>query len=250
MATPSRTYKARGVVLRARNLGEADRILTLFTFEHGKADAVAKGIRRGKSRVGGRLEFGNEVALTLHRGRSLDVISGAEILCEHWQALVQPERFGTATLAAEMIDAFCEPELALPDVYELLVGMLRAVATSTEPAALLPRFSLRLLEALGLTPPMDVCVRCGKSLGDENAWLDAEAGGLMDEACRERWRTLPELDAADLANLRAIAAPRGAGAAVLARPRVAKAVESLIDHHLGRRPKAIAAPAELRNRSN
>ncbi len=246
MATPSRSYKARGVVLRARNLGEADRILTLFTFEHGKVEAVAKGIRRGKSRVGGRLEFGNEVALTLHRGRSLDVITGAEILHEHWRSLVQPERFGTATLAAEMIDAFCEPDLAMPDVYELLVGMLNAVASSPEPERLLARFSLRLLDALGLAPPMELCVLCGGSLGDAGAWLDAEAGGLIDESCRERWRVLPELDGADLENLRAIAVPRGGGgAAVLGRPRVVKAVEALVAHHLGHRPKAVGASAEL-----
>ncbi|HEY9084506.1 MAG TPA: DNA repair protein RecO [Candidatus Tyrphobacter sp.] len=245
MATPSRSYKARGVVLRARNLGEADRILTLFTLEHGKVDGVAKGVRRGKSRVGGRLEFGNEVVLTLGRGRSLDVITGAEILHEHWRALVQPERFGTATLVAEMIDAFCEPELALPEIYDLLVGVLAAVAASSAPALLMPRFSLRLLDALGLGLPLDMCVRCGGSLDDERAWLDAEAGGLIDENCRERWRTLPELDAADLENLRAIAAPRGRGAALLARPRVVKAVESLIAHHLGRRPKAAAASGEL-----
>lgn len=246
-----RAYKARGVVLRGRSLGEADRILTLFTLEHGKIDAVAKGIRRAKSRLAGRLEFGNEVQLTMHRGRSLDVVVTADIVSEHWSAIVEPARFAVASVAGEVIDAFCEPELALPDVYALLVGMLGATAASSEPAVLLPRFSMRLLEALGLAPPIDLCVRCGKPLGDTRVWLDAEAGGLIDDSCRERWRVLPELEATDLENLRALATPRsteGRAAALRAKPKVADAISLLVMHHLGRRPKSEVALQELHRR--
>ncbi len=247
MPTQTRSYKARGVVLRARSLGEADRIVTFFTLEHGKVDAVAKGIRRGKSRVGGRLEFANEVALTLHHGRSLDVISSVEILEEHWRALVEPQRFAVAAAACEMVDALSEPDLAMPDVYELLVAMLAAVARSDAPRGLVPRYSMRLLEALGVAPPLDACVRCGNALGGR-AWLDAEAGGLIDDACRERWRDLLELDAAALRNMQALAAPRGQRERVSAHaaPAVADAVEMLVAHHLGRRPRSTAALAELR----
>lgn len=239
MAAQPRTYKARGIVLRAHNLGEADRILTLFTLEHGKVQAVAKGVRRSRSRVGGRLEFGNEVALNLHRGRSLDVISSSDILREHWRELVEPERFTVAAAACEMIDALSEPDLAMPDVYALLVAMLGATAASPAPRALLPRFSLRLLEALGVAPPLDACVRCGNVI-DGNAWLDVEAGGLIDDACRERWRDLPELDARALRNLQALGADRGKGPVLQALPQVAYAVELLVSHHLGRRPRATA----------
>lgn len=236
MSANARSFKARGIVLRARNLGEADRILTLFTLEHGKLDAVAKGIRRGKSRVGGRLEFGNEVAMTLHRGRSLDVIASSEIVSEHWRALVEPQRFTVASAACEMVDALSEPDFAMPDVYALLRAMLAATARSSEPAALLPRFSMRLLEALGVAPPLDACIRCANPL-DEHAWLDPEAGGLICDACRERWRDLVELDSGALRELQALAMPRGeAGrAGVRAGGAVAAAVELLVAHHLGRR---------------
>ncbi len=175
----------------------------------------------------------------MHRGRSLDVIVHANIVTAHWQALVEPDRYAVAQLVAELVDAFCEPELALPDVYALLVGMLGAIAASDAPRSLLPRFSLRLLASLGLEPPFDACVRCGRAFGDAHAWVDAEAGGLICAACRERWRDLPELDADDLANFEALRAPRGGGRAKLAaRPRVAAAVNEFIVHHLGRRPKA------------
>jgi DNA repair protein RecO (recombination protein O) len=245
-ATQPRAYKTRGIVIRGRQLGEADRIFTLFTLERGKLDAVAKGVRRPRSHLAGRLEFGNECAFGMHRGRSLDVIVSADIVSAYWTKLVEPERFAVASVAAELVDAFCEPDLALPEVYALFSGMLGAVATSQEPRALLPRFSLRLLELLGLAPPANDCVRCASPLRDSPAWLDAEAGGFIDAACRERWRDLPELDAADRGNFAALGAPKSASSAgVRARPSVARAIDDLLAHHLGRRLKSGAHLAEF-----
>jgi len=234
-------------VLRGRQLGEADRIFTLFTSERGKLDAVAKGVRRPRSHLAGRLEFGNECLFGMHRGRSLDVIVSADIAHSSWERLVQPERYAVASLVAELIDAFCEPDLAMPEAYALLSNVFDAIAAADDPRTLLPRFSLRLLDVLGLAPPASTCVRCSSPLGDR-AWLDAQAGGLIDEACRERWRDLPEFDEADIANFRALAAPKGAPAAALrARPNVARAIEELLSHHLGRRPKAVAHLSEIGN---
>jgi recombinational DNA repair protein (RecF pathway) len=183
----------------------------------------------------------------MHRGRSLDVVVSAEILRARWSRLVEPERYGVASVVAEMIDAFCEPDLALPDVYELLVAAIAAIAAAPKPQALLPRFSLRFLEMLGLAPPLTTCVQCGLALGTGPVWLDAQAGGIVDAACRERWRDLPELEEGDLQNLRALAEPKGGAnaAAVQATPRAAASVEELVAHHLGRRPKAMAALGAL-----
>jgi DNA repair protein RecO (recombination protein O) len=233
-------------VLRGRQLGEADRIFTLFTSERGKLDAVAKGVRRPKSHLAGRMEFGNECEFGMHRGKSLDVIVSAHIVHAPWSKLVEPERFAAASLVAELIDAFCEPDLALPEVYELLTAMIAAIERSPIPRELLPRFSLRLLDVLGLAPPTDACVRCGRALAPTVSWVDAQAGGLIDEACRERWRDLPEFDARDLENFRALSVPKGERAPALrATPRVARAVEDLLAHHLGRRPKAGAHLSEF-----
>ena len=235
----------RAIVLRARPLGEADRIVTMFSREGGKVSAVAKGVRRAKSHFAGRLEFGNECDLTMHRGRSLDVIVTAEIACSSWQRLVEPDRFSVASLVAELVDAFSEPDLALPEVYALLSGALAAIAASDAPRRLVPRFLLRLLSALGLEPPVDSCARCTRALGEVHAWSDPDSGGFICENCRERWRPLPELDAPDLRNLLALAAPRGTpGAALYARPRIAEAIEEIVVHHLGRRPKAGLTSAE------
>jgi DNA repair protein RecO (recombination protein O) len=242
--TQPRAYKTRAVVLRGRVLGEADRIYTLFSAERGKIDAVGKGVRRQKSHLSGRMEFGNECQFGMHRGRSLDVIVSAEIVAAHWERLVEPERFAVFCLVAEVVDAFCEPDEPLPEIYALLTGMLAAIAASSEPRALLPRFSLRLLDLLGVAPPVNRCVRCDLPLEDRG-YLDPEAGGIIGESCRERWRDLLELDAADLENFAAIAARKGSRARLRATPRVARAVEDLLAHHLGRRPKAGAHLSEF-----
>ena len=131
-------------MLRARNLGEADKIFTLFTRLHGKLDAVGKGVRRPKSALGGRLELLSEARVALHRGRSLAVIAQAQTVRSHWEQLVEPRALAAASMLAELVDMFCEPELPLDEVYALLAGAAAAVAASGNPSALLPRFELRL----------------------------------------------------------------------------------------------------------
>ncbi len=213
--------------------------MTLFTLERGKLDGVAKGVRRPRSHFAGRLESFNECDFLMHRGRSLEVIVSAEIVYAPWSRLVEPDRYAVAAVVSELIDAFCEPDLALPEVYAMLVGAIAAIASAPLPRAILPRFSLRLLEMLGLAPPLTTCVRCGEPLPAGAAWLDAQAGGLAGRDCLERGRDMPELDEHDRASLEALARPKGsASAALAATPRAAAAIDELVAHHLGKRPKA------------
>ena len=237
----ARAYKTSGLVLRARNLGEADKILTLFTADRGKIDAVAKGVRRQKSALGGRLEFMSEAQLSLHRGRNLDVITAAEIIHSHFDAIVRPDAFAAAGLMAELVDAFCEPDLPLPDIYALLTGALTSFPRLENPLDLMPRFQLRLLDALGLAPPCDHCVRCGETLVERSAWVDVDSGGLAGTECHASWMHVLELDETDVRNFRALAAPKGTHAAtVRASAQAQRAVEAFVSYHLGRRPKAAA----------
>jgi DNA repair protein RecO (recombination protein O) len=226
-------------------LGEADRVFTFLTRERGKVDAVAKGARRPRSSIGGRLELFAEVRISLHKGRSLDVVTEVRTILSHWSGLVRPDAFATASLFAETIDLFSEPDLALPEIYALFAGALAAVAVSDAPGTLVPRFQLRLLHALGLAPADDACVRCGDSFNEHGAWLDLEAGGLGCERCYGARGDAHALDASDVANFRALGAERGAGAVLRATMQVARATDDLITWHLGRRPKARALVHEL-----
>ena len=238
-------------MLRARPLGEADRVLTLLTRERGKVDAVAKGIRRPHSSMAGRLEPLAEVRVALHKGRSLEVITEARTLVSHWSGLCRPDALATASLFAETVDLFCEPDLALPEIYALLAGAIAAAAASDAPASLVPRFQLRLLHELGLAPADDACVRCGEgfdpssSAGHAIAWLDLEGGGLGCQRCYGARGDEHALDAADVANFRALGAQRGSGAALTATLRVARAADDIVTWHLGKRPKARALVYEF-----
>jgi DNA repair protein RecO (recombination protein O) len=227
-------------VLRARNLGEADKIYTLFTRAYGKVDGVAKGVRRPKSALGGRLELLTEATLTMHRGRSLDVITSAVTVRSHWRGLVEPAALASASLIAEIVDMFCEPELPLDEIYALLAGASAAIAASAAPTRLVPRFQLRLLHALGLAPPDDACIRCGGTFDEHGAWVDIDAGGLGCERCYGARGDAHALSPLDVENFRALGAPRRGGAVLLATPKVARAVDDLVTAHLGRRPKSRA----------
>ena len=248
-----RSSSTDAIVLRARPLGEADRVYTLLTRARGKVDAVGKGARRPRSALGGRLEPLAEVRVALHRGRSLDIITEARTITSYWNGLVRPDALATASLFAETVDMFCEPDLALPEIYTLLAGAIGAVAASDSPAGLVPRFQLRLLHALGLAPADDACVRCGLGFdppagsGQAVAHLDLDAGGLGCARCYGVRGDAHALDANDVANFRALGAERGAGAALLATLQVARAADDIVTWHLGRRPKCRALVYEFQS---
>jgi DNA repair protein RecO (recombination protein O) len=247
VSEPQRTYKTRAFVLRARNLGEADKIFTLFTQARGKIAAVAKGVRRVKSHFTGRLEFMSEAQLSMHRGRNLDVITGADIVTQHWSRLTDPAAFATAHVVAELVDAFCELDLPIPEIYGLLQGAVGAVAATEDPAGLLPRFELRLLAALGYAPEADVCVRCGAPLDGAAAWADLDAGGLACASCRPHRADALGLGVEDVSNFRALGAARGGSqrAAAEATGPAARAADAFLTYHLGKRPNASKLLADL-----
>src|SRR5436190_5285771 len=107
-----RSYKTEAVVLRSLKLGEADRILHLYTLERGRVGAVAKGIRRTKSRFGGRLEPLSHVRLQLHQGSGeLQTVTGADLVTSHAAAREQPYRLSVGLIGAEaMLRLFTEQE--------------------------------------------------------------------------------------------------------------------------------------------
>src|ERR671938_517608 len=97
-------YKDEGVVLKTIKLGEADRIVTLFTRDNGKVRAVAKGVRKTRSRFGGRLEPFTTVSLLIHRGRSLDTITSADVVSSGRAVRADLARLSGAAVLADLVD--------------------------------------------------------------------------------------------------------------------------------------------------
>ena len=123
-------YRDEGVVLRTSKLGEADRIITILTRGHGKIRAVAKGVRRTKSRFGARLEPFMRVDVLIAEGRSLDVVSQAEAVAAYGAPIAADyAAYEAANVIVETIDKLASTEHEqLPNQYRLLIGALNALA--------------------------------------------------------------------------------------------------------------------------
>jgi DNA repair protein RecO (recombination protein O) len=181
-------YRDDGVVLRTQKLGEADRIITILGRTTGRVRAVAKGVRRTKSRFGGRLEPFTHVDLMLHPGRSLDVITQAEVIRPYGEPLTGDyPRYTAGVAMLETAERFTpvEKEPALRQLL-LLIGGLRALAENEHDSRLvLDAFLLRSLAVAGYAPTLEECARCGAS-GPElrlPAFAIA-AGGTVCPSCR------------------------------------------------------------------
>lgn len=182
---PVPVYRDEAIVLRAQKLGEADRIVTLLTREHGKVRAVAKGVRRTSSRFGARLEPFMFVDLQLHAGRNLDVVTQAVTVGPYARAIC--EDYGLYTSGAAMLETAdrlvdVEHEPAVQQFW-LLAGALRALAGRAHASELLlDSYLLRALAVAGWAPSFDECARCGAP-GPHRAFSVAH-GGAVCSRCR------------------------------------------------------------------
>ncbi|MQA88212.1 MAG: DNA repair protein RecO [Streptosporangiales bacterium] len=185
-------YRDEGIVLRTQKLGEADRIVTVLTRRTGRVRAVAKGVRRTRSKFGARLEPFTHVDLQLHVGRSLDIVTQAETLRPYGEPIAADyARYtaGTAMLETAERVTPVEKEPVLRQ-FLLLVGGLRTLASGEHESRLvLDAYLLRALAVAGYTPSLDSCARCG-SPGRHRAFA-VPAGGVVCPGCRPAGSAAP-----------------------------------------------------------
>lgn len=181
-------YRDEGVVLRTHKLGEADRIVTILTRRNGRVRAVAKGVRRTRSKFGSRLEPFMHVDLQLYAGRSLDIVTQVETLSPFGAGLAADYAAWTSGQAmletAERLTAE-EREPAVQQ-FLLLVGGLRTLAGGTHaPGLVLDAFLLRSLSVAGWAPSFDACARCGaEAASGHHGAFSIASGGSVCADCR------------------------------------------------------------------
>jgi DNA repair protein RecO (recombination protein O) len=183
-------YRDTGVVLRTIRLGEADRIVTIVTPTHGKVRAVAKGVRKVKSRIGARLEPLTHVDMMCWRGRELDIVTQVEVIDVFRGIRSDLARLGEAMTMLEIVDQVTVDHQGSPALYTLLVGALRSLESTGSPVTL-AAFCLRLLTVEGVGPVTDSCAHCG-SAGPLVAF-DAAEGGFLCRSCRRGQAVSPEV---------------------------------------------------------
>jgi DNA repair protein RecO (recombination protein O) len=185
----ARSSTTEAVVLRSFRLGEADRVLHVYTSEHGRLGAVAKGVRRTKSRFGARLEPFSHVELVLHRGGGeLQTVTGASLVRAHDRVRAEPYRLQVGLIGLEaMLRLFTEQErnerafLALTRFLDALDGAesLAPARPALDPIVL--SFQLKLLWLSGYLPHLESCVECGRT--DELVVYVPAAGGVVCARC-------------------------------------------------------------------
>jgi DNA repair protein RecO (recombination protein O) len=232
-------FRDRGMVLRTIRLGEADRIVTLMTEQHGKVRAVAKGVRRTKSKFGSRLEPLSHVALLGWQGRGdLDMINQVEVIDTFRTVREDLDRMAAAMSMLEVVDQIGQERHGNPRLYEMLVGAMAALAERDSPMVA-PAFFLKVLALEGSAPVLDVCVSCGQEDSGLLVAFDLTEGGVLCRNCR---RGRP-LSAGGLSLLRRTLG--GGLAGVLAEPPSAAVdeVNSLateaMEAHLDRRLRSV-----------
>lgn len=187
-------YREAAIVLRTQKLGEADRIVTLLTHGRGLVRAVAKGVRRTKSRFGARLEPAMVVDVMCYEGRNLDTITQADMIAPYGEAIARDYAAWTAAAAmletSERLSGDTEPS---PQQFRLLTGALSSLAGAEhDPSLILDAYLLRALSTAGWAPSFSDCARCGAT-GPHGAF-NLAAGGSVCPSCRTPGSAAPALD--------------------------------------------------------
>lgn len=174
------SYRAEAIVLRTHKLGEADRIITLLTRDRGRVRAVAKGVRRTRSKFGARLEPFSRVDLLIHEGKTLDTITQAESLSNFGQDLGAD--YGAWTVGQTILETAerlaTEENVSVEAQYLLLVGALRTLVAAEHSASqVLNSYLLRAMSLAGYAPALDICVMCQQH--EQHLFFHVASGGAV-----------------------------------------------------------------------
>jgi DNA repair protein RecO (recombination protein O) len=240
-----RTIEAEGVILRSLRLGEADRVLHVYTRELGRVGLVAKGVRRTRSRFGARLEPLTHVTLQMHLGRGeLGTVTGADIVASHSGVREHPDRLAAGLAGAETVARLFAEGEASPKAFEALCRFLEALETRPVPARPIERdpallaLGLKLHWVAGFAPVLDHCAGCG-SAGVSLERFSAATGGAICSSCPGGFPIRPDMLGALAALLRTPLAEAPSLPGPLAG-EVARAVSELHAEHGGFRVRSLA----------
>jgi DNA repair protein RecO (recombination protein O) len=176
-------YRTEALVIGRLDLGEVDRILTLYSPQHGKFRVVAKGVRRPKSRLAPHLELFCQTRVMLAKGRELDIVTSAEMIDGHWALRTDVDAFGHASYLVELLNQLTEDRQENAAAYDLLMRSLRLLAEGISPYSVTRHYELALLTILGFRPRFFECARCESEIVPGANAFSARLGGLLCPSC-------------------------------------------------------------------
>jgi DNA repair protein RecO (recombination protein O) len=239
------TYQTDAIVLRRLDYGEADRIVTLLTREHGKFKAIAKGARRSKARNGSALDLFSRSRMMLAKGRNLDVVAQVERNGDVRNISGDLKRTAYASLVAEVVDKVVEDRHPVGDIFELVVATLGRLNTPERSGrADTAWFLMRVLDLLGYQPQLFQCPSCNQALPESAGWFSPLLGGILCARCGAHGQAGSAVSISGLKVLRVMAADDGELydrlklSADLLR-EVEEALEAQLECHLDRHLKSL-----------
>jgi DNA repair protein RecO (recombination protein O) len=203
MARP-RDYQTPAIIIKKTKLGEADRILTLFTPGLGKIQAVAKGVRRPKSKMAGHLELLTHSLVSLARGRNLDTVTGAQTIDSFLPLKTDLVLTSYGLYVIELVNQFTVEHVEDEALFNLVLETLRNLCVTDNRDLLLRYFEIRLLDAAGYRPQLHECVNCHQPLAPVVNSFSANSGGMLCPKCAPRQPFAIELSVNALKVLRFI----------------------------------------------
>ena len=239
------TYQADAIVLRRLDYGDADRILTLLTREHGKLAAIAKGARRSKARNGSSLDLFGRSRMMLAKGRNLDVVAQVERRGDVRHIAGDLRRTAYAGLVSEIADKVLEDRHPVDDVFELVAGTLDRLNDVNRSARVdAAWFVMRMLDVLGYQPQLFDCAGCSQPLPEVDAWFSPLLGGVLCSRCGAHDQAGSPVSVNSLKVLRVMASDQGELFDRLRLPapvleQVEQALQAQLEYHLDRRLKSI-----------
>jgi DNA repair protein RecO (recombination protein O) len=226
------SLKSEAVVLRSLRYGEADRILHLYTPHRGRIGAIAKGVRRARSRFGGRLEPFFRTNLVLYEGRSdLLTVTSAETVEGHRRLREHAAALDSAARACDAVARLFDTPEPHPGVYHLLCNELALLDAAPERAAHANQlaFRLKLLLAAGIAPQLAACASCGEA--DHLAAFSGAAGGVVCTACEASGFPLDEEAHAFMTGALGSALADAPEAGPRALRQADRAIAETVEHH-------------------
>jgi DNA repair protein RecO (recombination protein O) len=247
----SRLYRTEAIVLRRQDLGEADRILTLYTPDYGKIRAVAKGVRKPSSRKAGHLEPFTRVDVLIAHGRDLDIVSQAEMLDAYLPLRDDLERGAYANYFAELLDSFVEEGDENRALYLLLAAGLGWLCATDNLQRSARYYELRLLALVGFRPQLQRCVVGGEEIMPEAQFFSPADGGVVCPRCgashpRARPVSLGVLKVLRYLQTRDFAAVERLRLRPALQDELEQVTQGILTYNLERRLKSVAFLRQLR----
>jgi DNA repair protein RecO (recombination protein O) len=181
MPRQDRTFRTPAIILKRSDFGEADRLLTLLTPNHGKRDAIAKGARKPTATKTGHVELFTRADMLISRGRNMDIVVQAEMVEPYLPLREDLQRGAYASYCAELLDRFIPPDDEnIGEVFTLLDDTLQRLCTEDDIRLVSRYYEMHLLDMVGFRPELQECVYTRETIQAEDQFFSYQEGGVVN----------------------------------------------------------------------